>query len=36
VIDGPKLYRIIVEGGLHDFPQKIANDRMKIAERLLL
>jgi hypothetical protein len=35
VIDEPKLYRIIAEGELHDFPQKMVNARMKIAEQRL-
>jgi hypothetical protein len=35
VIDEPKLYRIIAEGELHDFPQKMVAARLKIAEQRL-
>lgn len=33
VIDEAKLYKIIMEGELHDFPQKMMKARMKVLER---
>lgn len=33
VIDEPKLYRIIAEGELHDFPQKMMSARIKVLEQ---
>jgi hypothetical protein len=35
VSNKPKLYRIIAEGELHDFPQKMVAARLKIAEQRL-
>lgn len=35
VIDGPKLYRIVAEGELYDFPRKMVNARLKVAEHRL-
>jgi hypothetical protein len=35
VLDQPKLYRILAEGELHDFPQKMIATRLKIAEQRL-
>jgi hypothetical protein len=35
VINEPKLYRIIAEGELHDFPQKMVAVRQKAVEQRL-
>lgn len=35
VIDEPKLYRIVAEGELHDFPPSMIAAKLKVAEQQL-